>query len=342
MNFSIVPVTIENISALQILDSRGIPTLEVEVELSDRTRARAQVPSGRSTGRHEALELRDGPAAGSYQGKSVLRAAGHIEGEIAAALSGTAVEDQVAIDRRMIELDGTENKSRLGANAILGVSAACARAAAQVRGVPLWRSLAAKREAVLPIPMINILSGGLHAGGQIEFQDFLAVPHGFRSFADSLEAAVGIHRAMERLLREDGFAMTGVADEGGLGPRLKSNEQALDFMMRAVEAAGFEPEKQVSFAIDVASSHFERDGAYHLRSEGRTLSALGMVGRHSPFRCQSLGDFVGGRHLAGGEHPRLQLLSSLACGCDDLVPPWPSRYSQTAPQSGQRPQVAED
>ena len=276
MIFSTVPVTIKNLSALQILDSRGNPTLEVEVELSDRTRTRAQVPSGRSTGRHEALELRDGPA-GTYQGKSVLQAARHVEGEIAAALRGMTVEDQAAIDRRMIELDGTENKGRLGANAILGVSAACARAAAQVRGVPLWRSLAEEREAVLPVPMINILSGGLHAGGQIEFQDFLAVPHGFHSFADSLEAAVGVHRAMDRLLCEDGFVMTGVADEGGFGPRLKSNEQALDFMMRAVEGAGFEPEKQVSFAIDVASSHFERDGAYHLQSEGRTLSALEMV-----------------------------------------------------------------
>ena len=268
--------SIHSLTALQILDSRGNPTLEVEARLSDGSRGRFQVPSGASTGRHEALELRDGPE-GRYEGRSVLRAAAHVEGEIAEAVAGMPARDQAAVDRRMIELDGTENKSRLGANAILGVSGALARAAAVSNGQPLWSYLAEERPAAIPVPMVNVFSGGLHAGGQIEFQDFLIVPHGFFSFAESIEAAVLIHRAAERLVRADGFVLTGVADEGGLGPRLPSNANAIELLMRSIEAAGFEPGEQVSIALDVASSHFFRRDGYELESENRWLSEDEMI-----------------------------------------------------------------
>ena len=180
-------LTLAALSALQILDSRGNPTLEVEARLSDGTTAAAQVPSGASTGRHEALELRDGPGGG-YRGKAVSKAVAHVNGPLCGALRNRPVENQADVDRRMTELDGTANKAKLGANAILGVSCAVARAVAQARGASLWSHLATGREAVLPLPMINILSGGLHAGRQIEFQDFLIVPHGFATLGEALEA----------------------------------------------------------------------------------------------------------------------------------------------------------
>ena len=265
-------LTLAALSALQILDSRGNPTLEVEARLSDGTTAAAQVPSGASTGRHEALELRDGPGGG-YRGKAVSKAVAHVNGPLCGALRNRPVENQADVDRRMTELDGTANKAKLGANAILGVSCAVARAVAQARGAPLWSHLAAGREAVLPLPMINILSGGLHAGRQIEFQDFLIVPHGFATLGEALEAAAGIHRAMGELLRRGGYTLTGVADEGGWGPHLRSNEAALEYTMRAVEAAGYAPGAQVSLAVDVAASHFYRGGKYRLESERRTLDA---------------------------------------------------------------------
>jgi enolase 1/2/3 len=269
-------LAITRVLGLQVLDSRGNPTVEVLVTLSDGATARAAVPSGASTGSHEAVELRDG-VGGGYRGRSVSKAVANVTGEIAAALLGVAAEPQEELDRRLIELDGTPNKQRLGANAILGVSMAVARAVAVARGVALWEYLAGGREALLPVPMINILSGGLHAGRQIEFQDFLIVPHGFGSFAEALEAAVGVHRSMEEILRAHGHALTGVADEGGLGPLLASNEVALDYMVRAIEAAGFAAGRQVSLAIDVAASHFYRDGVYELRSEGRSLRPAEMV-----------------------------------------------------------------
>jgi enolase len=269
-------LTITRLSALQILDSRGNPTLEVEATLGDGTTARASVPSGASTGTHEAVELRDG-AGGGYRGCAVSKAASNVAGEIATSLKGCPAEPQAELDRRMIELDGTSNKRRLGANAILGVSLAVARAVAQSRGVALWAHLAGGRRTLLPVPMINILSGGLHAGRQIEFQDFLIVPHGFDSFAAALEAAVGVHRVMEAILRADGYVLTGVADEGGLGPQLPSNEVALDYMVRAIEAAGFAPGRQISLAIDVAASHFHSAGGYELRTEGRSLRPAQMI-----------------------------------------------------------------
>lgn len=269
--------SIQSVSALQILDSRGNPTLEVEVVLEDGARGAAMVPSGASTGAHEAVELRDGEGGG-YGGMSVQRAVRNVGVEISPALAGMPAEDQAGVDRVLIELDGTADKSRLGANAILGASMAAARAAAAQAGEPLWRWLAGERPASIPVAMFNILSGGLHAGGQIEFQDFLAVPHGFASFAEALEAAVAIHRETERLLLADGFVLTGVADEGGLGPRLASNRQAIEYLLRAIEGAGYRPGEQVSIALDVAATHFHREGGYALQSEDRRLSEEEMIG----------------------------------------------------------------
>ncbi len=267
---------ITGIRALEILDSRGNPTLSVEVELADSIRGEAKVPSGASTGKHEAYELRDGDP-GRYFGKGVRSAVANVERQIAPALMGMNAADQAAVDRRLIDLDGTANKSRLGANAVLGVSCAVARAMAAAENVPLWRRLQGPRKAIIPLPMINILSGGLHAGRNFEFQDFLVVPHGFSSYSEALHAAVAIHRAARQLLEAKGYVLTGVADEGGWGPRLPSNEAALDMLTRSIEAAGFEPGKQVSIAIDAAASHFYSGDRYELSSEGRSLTSADMV-----------------------------------------------------------------
>ena len=269
-------VRIDEVKALQVLDSRGKPTLEAEVRLTDGSVGVAQVPSGASTGSHEACELRDGDSD-SYAGQSVAAAVASVNGPLANALRGLPAGNQERIDRLMIDLDGSADKSRLGANAILGISCGYARAAAASAGLPLWRALAGARRAKIPLPMVNILSGGVHAGGQMEFQDFLAVPHGCASFAEALEAVAAVHRSMRDVLAQDGRAPSGVADEGGWGPRLDSNGQALEYLVRAIEAAGYEPGGQVSIAIDVAATHFYRDGEYRLASEGRSLDAAGMV-----------------------------------------------------------------
>jgi len=268
---------IRSIHAIQVLDSRGNPTVSAEVELENGTIAEASVPSGASTGSHEAVELRDGDPR-RFGGKGVLKAIENVNSVLAPALLGMAADGQAAIDRRMIEVDGSAAKSRLGANAILAVSCAVARAAAAARRIPLWRHLAGDRVPLLPVPMVNILSGGHHAGFGIEFQDFLIVPRGFAMFAEALEAAVAVHRAARAVLDERGLAVTGVADEGGWGPRLRSNEQALEILTAAVERAGFTPGDRVAIAIDVAATHFYRNGRYGLRNEGRNLRSEEMVG----------------------------------------------------------------
>lgn len=265
-------LTIGEIDALEILDSRGNPTVMVQVELSDATISSAKVPSGASTGSHEAIELRDGDRA-RYDGKGVRHAVENVRRVLGPALRGAGAEDQRALDHRMIELDGTPDKSRLGANAILGVSCAVARAVARSRKVPLWRYLAADRRAVLPVPMVNILSGGLHAGQNFEFQDFLAIPLGFATFADALEAISAVHRAARVVLETRGYLLTGVADEGGWGPRLPTNETGLDVMVEAIDRAGH----QMAIGVDVAASHFFDDAKYELRTEGRTLTPDEMI-----------------------------------------------------------------
>jgi enolase len=269
-------LAIRRLSALEILDSRGRPTIAVEAELSNSVTAWAQVPSGASTGRHEALELRDGDPS-RYAGEGVRRAVENVEKILAPELEGMDAEDLTGVDEKMIALDGTPDKSRLGANAILGVSCAVARAAAQARRVPLWQALAGDRRAVLPVPMVNILSGGLHAGRNIEFQDFLAIPHGFATFSEALEAVVAVHRATFGLLKDGGYPLTGVADEGGWGPLVEANERELEVLTEAIEKAGYRPREQISIAIDVASSHFYAGGRYHLKTENRVLSADQMI-----------------------------------------------------------------
>jgi enolase len=268
--------SIAQIRALEILDSRGRPTVEVEVRLAGGTVAAAQVPSGASTGLTEAHELRDGDAR-RYGGLGVLHACRHVEEVFAPALEGKDVREQQAIDAALCALDGTPNKQGLGANAILGISCAVARAAAQEEGVPLWEYLAEERKPRLPMPMVNILSGGLHTIGGIEVQDFLAIPKAATSFRQAMEWIVAIHRGARAELQARGIPLQGVADEGGWGPRLKSNEEALEILVRAIERAELVPGEQVTIALDIAASHFHRDGMYDLASEGHVLNAGGLV-----------------------------------------------------------------
>ncbi len=267
-------LTLQNLRAMEVLDSRGRPTLAVEAWLSDGTRATAQVPSGASTGTHEAHEKRDGGER--YGGKGVREVAGAVASVFLPGLLGVSAEDQRGLDARLIEIDGSANKARYGANATLGISCAVARAVSAARREPLFRTLAVG-SPLLPVPMINILSGGLHAGGNLEFQDFLIVPHGFPTLADALEATVRIHATAGDILRRSGYTLTGVADEGGWGPLLPSNEEALFLLTIAIAEAGYLPGKQVSIALDVAATHFYRDGKYHLASEGRELTSGQMV-----------------------------------------------------------------
>ena len=267
---------IASLRAWEILDSRGRPTLAVEARLSGGIAATAQVPSGASTGRHEARELRDHDPK-RYGGLGVRRAAANVNEVLSAALAGCDASDQAAVDRRLIELDGSADKSHLGANALLGVSCAVARAAAVSQGVPLWQWLAGGRTPLLPLPMVNILSGGLHAGHNIEFQDFLAIPLGFATFPEALAAAAAVHRAARDAIESRGYILTGVADEGGWGPRLKSNEEALDILTAAIERAGYRPGHDISIAIDAAASHFYREGCYRLGSEDRTVSSQELI-----------------------------------------------------------------
>jgi enolase len=271
-----VSLAIRDLRALEILDSRGNPTVLVEAELSDGTVAGTKVPSGASTGSHEARELRDGDPA-RYAGKGVHRAVENVHGPLLRALRGVDAEEQPALDRIMAEVDGTPDKSRLGANAILGVSCAVARAIALARHVPLWRYLAGHRPAIVPVPMVNILSGGLHAGHNFEFQDFLAIPLNFASYEEALEAIVAVHKAARTAIEQRGYILTGVADEGGWGPRLPTNEMALSLMMEAIERARYRPGEQIAIGIDVAASHFYNTGEYELRSEGRSLASDEMI-----------------------------------------------------------------
>jgi enolase len=258
---------ITHVHAREVLDSRGRPTVEVEV-VCDNGKGRAIVPSGASTGRHEAVELRDGDPA-RYRGKGVRRAVANVNNVLAPQLLRTPVDEQRRIDKWMCHLDGTPDKSRLGANALLGVSLACARAAANSLDMELWYYLKGPEGvARLPLPMVNLISGGLHAGGQLDFQDFLLLPVGARSYSEALEMAVAVYRALGEVLGEHGFEGVLVGDEGGFGPRLRSNEQAIEMILQAFERVGLKPGSEAAVALDVASTHFYRDGCYHLRADG--------------------------------------------------------------------------
>jgi len=268
--------TIHKVHAREILDSRGNPTVEAEVFLEGGAAGRAAVPSGASTGAHEALELRDGDAK-RYKGKGVLQAVANVNEKISKAVIGLDALDQAAVDRAMIALDGTETKSRLGANAVLGVSMAASRAAAAARGVPLYRHLGGEEAALLPVPMFNILNGGAHANWQAtDFQEFMIAPVGAPSFREALRWGAEVYHELKSLLKKAGHS-TGVGDEGGFAPGLKKNEEAVEFIIRAVEKAGFAPGKDVVIALDPASSAFFENGRYLLRTEGKTIGSEDMT-----------------------------------------------------------------
>jgi enolase len=270
---------IDAVHARQILDSRGNPTVEVEVTLDSGAKGVAAVPSGASTGEFEAVELRDGGR--EWGGKGVSKAIANVNREIAGAVSGTDPSDQAALDRTMIELDGTPNKGRLGANAILGVSLAVARAAATDSGEPLYRYVGrlygdGGDPRVLPVPMLNVLNGGAHADNAVDFQEFMVVPAGAASFSEALRCGVEVFHALKATLKDRGLA-TAVGDEGGFAPDLESNEAALAALVAGIESAGYEPGRDVWIALDPATSEIERDGSYVLEHEGRTLSPAELV-----------------------------------------------------------------
>jgi enolase len=265
---------IEGVHARQIFDSRGNPTLEVEVTLRSGAHGHAAVPSGASTGAFEATELRDGGKA--FGGKGVTRAVANVNGEIAQAVGGIDALDQAGLDAAMIALDGTANKSRLGANAILGVSLAGAHAAASEQGLALWRYLGGPDAHVLPVPMMNVLNGGAHADNRVDFQEFMVVPCGAGTFSQCMRMGVEIFAALRETLRDRGLHTT-VGDEGGFAPDLESNAQALEILMAAIVAAGYEPGTDAAIALDPAATELYADGAYELRHEGRTLSAAELV-----------------------------------------------------------------
>ena len=280
---------IERIHAREILDSRSNPTVEVEVTLVGGAFARAGVPSGASTGVHEALELRDGDKS-RYGGKGVKKAVGHVNNEIAAALTGMDALDQGAVDRAMIELDGTPHKEKFGANAILGVSMAVARAAADACDLPLFRYLGGAAANRMPVPMFNILNGGAHANWQgTDLQEFMIAPIGAPNFAEALRWGSEVYHSLKKVLKDGGYS-TGVGDEGGFAPVLKRNSDAMDLIVQAIEKAGYRPGDDVVIALDPASSGFYEDGLYHLRTEGRKVDAAEMVAMYAdwvkkyPFR----------------------------------------------------------
>ncbi|HSI31908.1 MAG TPA: phosphopyruvate hydratase [Miltoncostaeaceae bacterium] len=266
---------ISRVQARQILDSRGQPTVEVEIGLSSGAVGRAAVPSGASTGAHEALELRDGDSS-AFGGRGVLKAVANVEDELAGVLVGRDAADQALIDRTMIELDGTANKARLGANAILGCSLAVAAAAATDARLPLYRYIGGARANRMPVPLMNILNGGAHADNSVDLQEFMVAPVGARNLADAVRIGAEVYASLKSVLRARGLA-TGVGDEGGFAPDLESNEAALAVIMEAIAAAGYEPGEEVALALDPATTELYRDGAYHLEGEGRTLDAGGMV-----------------------------------------------------------------
>ena len=260
---------IENVHAREILDSRGNPTLEVEILLEDGSFARAAVPSGASTGAFEAVELRDGDK-GRYEGKGVEKAVANVNDIIAPEVIGFDAADQRGLDRLMIELDGTPNKGKLGANAILGVSLAAAQASAESAGLELFQYVGGPNAHVLPVPMMNILNGGSHADSNVDIQEFMIAPIGFENYSDALRAGVEVYHSLKSVLHDRGLS-TGLGDEGGFAPNLESNAAALDLIIEAIEKAGYKPGEQVALALDVASSEFYNDGAYDF--EGQKKSA---------------------------------------------------------------------
>ncbi|MFL5734179.1 MAG: phosphopyruvate hydratase [Chloroflexia bacterium] len=268
-------VEIEDVMADEILDSRGNPTLEVEVRLLSGASGRAAVPSGASTGAHEAVELRDGDKA-RYGGKGVLKAVSHVNEDIAAEIIGANAADQAGLDRQLILLDGTPNKGKLGANAILGVSLAAAHASARHFRMPLYRYLGGMVARTLPVPMFNIMNGGKHAADSTDFQEFMVMPTGAPSFREALRWGVEVYHALQKTLHDKGYS-TSIGDEGGFAPSLKSNEAAIELVLEAIEKAGYTPGRDIYIALDPAATELYEDGQYNLAKEGRKLSSEEMV-----------------------------------------------------------------
>lgn len=314
---------ISDIKARQILDSRGNPTVEADVMLEDGTLGRAAVPSGASTGSHEAIELRDGEAA--YGGKGVLKAVGYVNGEIREALLGGDVADQSAIDRLMIELDGTDNKGRLGANAILAVSLAVAKAAASSQALPLYRyvaKLAGNESLTLPLPMMNIINGGKHAANSTDIQEFMIMPVGAKTFSDCLRMGAEIFQALGKVLHEKGYGIT-VGDEGGYAPAVTNgNAEALELIEQAINKAGYQLGDDVVLALDVASTELLEDGMYRLVTEGKSLTSNEMVAFYqdlaSRFPIVSIEDGLGEDDWGGWKALNAQLGNKIQLVGDDL------------------------
>ena len=319
-----------DITAREILDSRGNPTVEVDVILESGASGRAAVPSGASTGAHEAVELRDGDK-GRYGGKGVLRACEGVNGEIYDALSGMDADDQLYIDQTMIDLDGTANKSRLGANAILGVSLAVAKASADEASMPLYRYIGGTFARTLPVPMMNVINGGQHADNPIDIQEFMIVPVGAANGAESIRMGAEVFHALKKALKDAGHN-TNVGDEGGFAPNLGSADEALGFIMKAVEAAGYTPGDDMMLALDAASSEFYKDGKYVLAGEGKTLDSAGMVayyedlvGRYPIFSLEdgmAEDDWDGWKALTDAIGGKVQIVG------DDLFVTNPERLAQ--------------
>ncbi|MEA3049233.1 MAG: enolase [Sphingomonadales bacterium] len=319
-----------DVHAREILDSRGNPTVEVEVLLEDGSMGRAAVPSGASTGAHEAVEKRDGDKK-RYGGKGVCEAVNAVRGEISEAIQGLDAEDQGEIDALLIDLDGTENKSRLGANAILGVSLAVAKSAADARGLPLYRYVGGVSAQLLPVPMMNIVNGGVHADNKIDFQEFMVMPVGATSLAEAVRCGAEIFHTLKGRLHAAGLS-TSVGDEGGFAPNLASARNALDFIMQSVEEAGYTPGGDVVLALDCAATEYYRDGAYRMEGEGRTLSSeenaayLADLVRDYPIRSIEDGmaedDWGGWKALTDRLGDRVQLVG------DDLFVTNPKRLAR--------------
>lgn len=291
---------IANLTAREILDSRGNPTVEVDVLLENGVMGRAAVPSGASTGANEALELRDGDQS-RYLGKGVRKAVAHVNGLIG-DLRGVSAMDQVKLDEMLIALDGTENKGKLGANALLGISMAVAKAAAQTAGQPLFRYIGGEGAHVLPVPMMNIINGGAHADNPIDIQEFMIMPFGAATMGDAIRMGAEIFHALKKQLKDAGHN-TGIGDEGGFAPALKSAEDACGFICKAIEAAGYKPGDEVMLALDAASSEFHKNGKYELTGEGKSLDAAGMIAYYenlvSKFPIVSIEDAMGEHDQAG-------------------------------------------
>ena len=317
------------VNARQILDSRGNPTLEAEVWLESGVMGRASVPSGASTGSFEAVELRDGGTA--YLGKGVTQAVENVNQKIEPILLGMCVTQQEELDSRMMELDATHNKGALGANAILGVSLAAARAAADYLGQPLWSYIGGLGPFLLPTPMLNVVNGGAHADNTLDIQEFMLIPHGAKSFSEALQMGTETYHVLKKLLKKDNHA-TGIGDEGGFAPNFKKNSEALDYLVKAIKEAGYKPGEQISLALDVAASEFYRDGYYHLAGEGRKLTMEELADYYAElcgaYPIISIEDGMSEEDWKGWAHLTAKLGSKVQLVGDDLFVTNPERFER--------------